>query len=73
MQWIHLLDHKLQPRRWRQDSLRNVGFQPPNYTAQQPRNHELLIQILIDVNGIDSIQNVAACRQNSTLHDYQLC
>jgi hypothetical protein len=33
MQWLHLSDHEIQPRRWRQHSLRNVGFQPPNYTS----------------------------------------
>jgi len=42
LKWIHLLDHELQPWRWRQHGLRNVGFQPPNYTAQQPRKPWLL-------------------------------
>jgi hypothetical protein len=36
LKWIHLLDHALQPWKWRKQNLRN-DFQPPNYTAQQSR------------------------------------
>jgi hypothetical protein len=34
MQWIHLLDHALQPWRWKEDGLQKIAFQPPYYMTQ---------------------------------------
>jgi len=34
---LHLFDHAFQSWRWRQNGLRNLSFQQPNYTAQQLR------------------------------------
>jgi len=64
MQWIHLHDYRTPPWRWRQHGFRNVGFQPPNYRAYQPRKPLLLFfQMSNSTLHGNVVHYVCSCRK----------
>jgi len=43
LQWIHLPDHALQPWRWRQHGLRNVGFNHRTTRCNNPESNDFCL------------------------------